>query len=259
MSRLRSLALVAACALLPARAQAAMTCASANFSAVSIDTSTVSASKTVTIPTDVPAGAVLIAGILNRTDESTTLTSVSDPVNGAWGAAVGPVDSAGATFRTWMAYKVNSAALTGAGNRLVTVTTSGGVSTQIVAGWCSDGAGANTFDTSSAALHNDAVNDTNHDTGTLAAAGAGGIVGCAGANNALTSYTMDGAGESQLTGVAAGQRISCFFEATGGAGNYGFEITSNPTLANSFLIASFLTPSAGGGGRVQRGTLIGVW
>lgn len=255
---LRRLLLTALLLAAPAAAQAAMTCAASNFSAVSIDTSTASASKTVVIPVDVPSGAVLIAGILNRTDESTTLSSVSDPVNGAWGAAVGPVDSAGSTFRTWMAYKVNSAALSGAGNRTVTVTTSAGVSTQLVAGWCSDGAGANTFDTSSAALHNDAANDTNHVTGTLAVAGAGGIVGCAGANNALTSYTMYGAGESQVTGVAAGQRISCFFEATGSAGSYGFEITSNPTLANSFLIASFLTPSAGGGGRVQRCPLVGV-
>lgn len=238
------LGLLAALACWPTAAQAAMTCSAANFSAVSIDTSTASASKTVVIPVDVPAGALLIAGILNRTDESTTLSSVTDPVNGAWTGSVGPVDSAGATFRAWMGYKTNSAALSGAGNRTVTVTTSAGVSTQLVAGWCSDSGGALTFDTSSAALHNDAANDTNHDTGTLAAAGAGGIVGCAGANNALTDYTADGTGESEITGTAAAQRISCFFEATAGAGNYGFEVTSDPTLQNGFLIASFLSPAA---------------
>jgi hypothetical protein len=49
-----------------------------------VDTSTASASKDVVLASDVPAGATIVVGIFNRTNETATLDSVSDPVNGTW-------------------------------------------------------------------------------------------------------------------------------------------------------------------------------
>lgn len=221
-------------------------CSGSNISAASIDTSTASSSKTVVIPTDVPSGATVYFGIMNRTDESTTLSSVSDPVNGTWGGTtVGPIDSSGGTFRTWFRILVNSAALTGSSNRTLTATTSAGVSTQLIAGWCSDSNGAQTFDTSGA-IHNDALNEVTHTTSTLTTAGAGMVIAVITSNNAFTSnYSNLGPGDVMVSGApAAGQRIAIIYEQRTGSGTPGFVADSTPTLSSVWLAASFLSPSA---------------
>src|SRR3990172_5015345 len=109
-----------------------------------IDGTTVGTTATLVLPTDVPAGATIVVGIANRTDETTAISSVADPVNGTWPATPqGPIDMAGSEVtRVWLYYFVNSAALSGAANRTITITFGASITHASVAGWASDDAGA---------------------------------------------------------------------------------------------------------------------
>lgn len=205
-----------------------------------------STTHNIVLPSDVPAGASIVVGILDRADETTTLTSVADPVNGTWDGATlrqGPTDFAGGTSRTWLVVLTNSAALTGSSNRTLTVTVSSSLTLHAAAGWVSSDAGALTYD-AVATIKNDAANDTNHDSNTVAATGAGVAIGFHAINNAQTSGpTVDGAGESNLTtGTETGRRTYMYGETFAGAGNYGFEITYATSCAGMFFVVALKEP-----------------
>lgn len=202
--------------------------------------------KTVTIPTDVPLHATLVIGILDRADETTTLTSVTDPVNGAWTVASGPTDSGAATHRSWVAYKLDSAALTGT-NLVVTVTWSTGISSQLVVGWFAD-------DSESAATHDvtatpaeTSPSSTTLTSPSLSAAGAGGMIGFAFNNATVTTITAGGTGESVVKSGVAGERVWAFFETYAAGGAKAFEITTDTSIAPMFHAVAFAVPGGGGG------------
>jgi hypothetical protein len=226
-----------------------------------VDTSTASASKTVVLASDVPAGATIVVGIYNRTDETTTLSSVADPVNGTWTLGTvlrqGPSDNAASTARSWYVALTNSQALSGAGNRTITVTTSVGISTQLVAVWASSDLGALTFQTM-ATLFNPGANTTDWTSttngNTVAASGAGCIIAYVGWANSQTIPNPSGGGETLQTTVsdAGSYRSNIYTETYASAGTYGIEVTTPSTTSGLFHVGAFLEPAASGGALLLR-------
>lgn len=208
--------------------------------------------KTVVLASDVAAGATIILGILNRTDETTTLTSVADPVNGTWDGSTlrqGPTDNSGSTFRTWYVALTNSLALTGASNRTITVTLSAGVSVQFVAQWSSSSLGVLTFQAMATVL-NQGTNTTTHTSNTIAASGAGSLVGFLALNAAQASAPTGDASPletNQTTGSDAGSwRTNLFTEDFASASTYGLIATVPTTSTSQYHVGAFLEPAAGG-------------
>lgn len=223
-----------------------VTASNANFIRA-IDTSVGGAAgpMTVVIPTDVPAGATIIVGILNRTDETTTVTTLSDPVNGSLAAGLrqGPTNTGNGTLRTWIYAFTNSAALSGAGNRTLTIDFSATISAQVVAGWLSSDQGAMTYD--AAATVFDPASTTNWDSNNVAASAEGVAVGFMAVENGQAGgITVDGAGETHLTTVsdAGSFRTNLFSEVVPSAGNHGFEITVVNTTIGLFHVISLIEP-----------------
>jgi len=66
--------------------------------------STTTVTKTLT---GVPAGATVVVGVNNRTNETTVISSIADDKDGTWtlNYVAGPVDSANVTMRAWLAYR----------------------------------------------------------------------------------------------------------------------------------------------------------
>lgn len=225
-----------------------MAISSSTGATVSIDTSTATTTKTCVIPSDVPQGATIFIGVMNRTNEIATLDSISDPVNGSWnltGAVSGPADSAGSTQRSWLAWRHNSAALSGAGNRTLTITTSAGISSQLVGGWVD-------LDGSTSALTTDEFDPTPHDYGSntldfdsdaVTCDAAGCIVGFAVTNNAQSTAWSEDSGGSTISAQAAGVRAGLFFKSTT-AGAQSFTTTPAATTHGQFHIVAFLEPGA---------------
>jgi len=219
------------------------------------DVGAANATPTALIPTTIPAGATLTLFAINTSDETTTLNSVTDPVNGSW-TIVDTTNSAGSTFRTYTAYKLNAGAASSSGDRTVTLTFSAAINSQFKVGWVSSDLGAMTYGGSATVLST-ASNNTNLDSNTVALSGAGCLVGGFGTNNAQTSTpTMDGAGESVLTPNSmpgSGTRSYMVFQAVASAGTHGFEVTLAVSATCNFHVMSFLEP----GGSTGRGRLVG--
>ena len=196
------------------------------------------------LATNVTATATVVVSIHNRTDETTTITSVVGSLNGAYTLAEGPTDHTTATMRMWSYYFLNSAG----GAETITVTFSGAINSNIVAGWCLDDAGAQTFDVDVAGEDGIASHptDADADSPTLSAAGGGGILGFIATNNVVT-FSADGAGETNIEGGAGGQRLTAFFEAYASGGTKGFEATGSGNTRIVWHVLAFLTPAAGGG------------
>lgn len=172
-----------------------------------IDTSTASATKTFVMVSDVPSGATIVCVFLNRTNETDTLDSVSDPVNGTWTSPIidGPDDSNGGTYRSYMVRRHNSAALTGAGDRTITFTTSAGVSSQIHCSWLSSDQGAMSDD-GVATTVNDSSNSTDADSNTVSVSVANGVLYCSWVvnNSQGTAPTQNNGATNQIPGTPAG-------------------------------------------------------
>lgn len=192
--------------------------------------------------TSVPAGATIVLGIQNRSNETSVISGISDDVNGSWtlNYVAGPFDTANGTLRAWLAYRNNCAA----GTTNVTVTFDGAINSQLAANYIVSDQGAMTYDAASTTL--DQTTATNIDSNTVAATGAGGIVGyiATGNSQANPEPTADGAGESRITSGQAGGRSFLFFEANASSGSYGIETTCDSTVA-VFMVGAFKEPSSG--------------
>lgn len=188
----------------------------------------------------VPANGTILLGILDRSDETTALSTIADTVNGAWtpNLVVGPVDFTNGTSRLWLAYFLNSAA----GSPVITTTFDTAINSQVAACWISSDQGVMTFDV--AATTSQHATSTDIDSNTLTAAGAGAIVGflTTGNSQADPEPTADGAGESRVTSGAAGARAFLFFEAYASGGTKGIETTCDSTVA-AFAVGAFLEPA----------------
>jgi hypothetical protein len=219
-------------------------------SAVTISTTTGAGNetKTVPLPSNVPAGATIVLGVFNRTDETTAITGVSDGTNGAWslsGTVSGPTDDSGGTGRSWLIVKTNSAAITTPAD--VSVTFAVGVSTQMVVGWVDFDGSTSALTLDGFATPTNTVSTTDVDSNAFAATGAGAIAGVAILNTAQTSWTADGAGESRICDIPAGSRIALFFESYATSGSYGFVTTPGTAGRSMFHVAALLEPGGGGG------------
>lgn len=190
----------------------------------------------------VPAGATLVLGILDRSDETTTISGISDDVNGAWtlNYVAGPVDSTNQTYRCWQAYRNNCAA----GTTNVTVTFNTAINSQLAVAYITSDQGEMTFDAAATVYHS-AGAETNVDSLTATATGAGAIVGFLCTNNSQTDPepTADGAGESRITSGQAGARAFLFFETYTGSGSYGIETTGDSSIA-MLMVGAFKESAA---------------
>lgn len=190
----------------------------------------------------VPAGATIVLGIQNRSNETAVISGISDDVNGAWtlNYVDGPDDIVNGTMRCWMAYRNNCSA----GTTNVTVTFDGAINSQLAANYIVSDQGALTFDAAATTL--DTNTATNIDSNNATATGAGAIVGYVSCGNSQgdPEPTADGAGESRITSGQAGARSFLFFEAYASAGSYGIETTCDSTVA-LFMVGAFKEPSSG--------------
>jgi hypothetical protein len=199
--------------------------------------------------TGVPAGATIVLGIQNRTDETTEIVSIADTVNGAWtpNYVNGPVDSTATTMRGWFAYFNNAAA----GDPLITMTFGSAISSQVAPGYIVSDVGVLSLD-AVATVYQSAGNETNVDSNTATATGAGAIVGFEVMQNSQADPepTADGAGEARMTAGQGGARSFLFFETYSAAGSYGFETTTDSAAA-MFMVGAFLEP--GDATKIARG------
>lgn len=205
----------------------------------------------------VPANATIVLGILNRSDETTAIDSISDDINGTWtlNYVSGPYDSTNTTFRSWLAYRNNCSS----GTTTITVTFGAAINSQLAVGYLSSDAGAMTFD-AAATVSETALAQTNADSNNAAASGAGAIIGFASMNNSQADPepTADGTGESRITSGQSGGRAFLFFETYAAGGNYGVETTTD-SACTVIHVGAFL--EAGGGGSTykrRRGMMMGV-
>jgi hypothetical protein len=218
----------------------------------SINTSTAGGTetKTIVLTSDVPADGTIYLGIMNRTNETATISSIADPVNGTWSThqISGPTDSAGSTFRTWFVVLPVSAALTGAGNRTISVTTDVAVSLQMVAMWESSDQGAMTFQEFSTP-QNTSSNTVDYDTVAISATGAGSLVAFLSVANGQASAPTVDLGETavnETTGSDAGSfRTTLFSETISSASSVQVNCTIPTTSVGTFTGAVMLE---GGGG-----------
>jgi hypothetical protein len=143
---MKRLGLLLLALLVPGQAWATVTCTASDFVAGSGTASTTLA-ITITVPSQTNRRPVI--AISDRSDETTTISSVVDNNSGTWtcrGAC--PDDmSTGATIRTWF---YEQSTLGGTGSTTVTVTFSGAINSSGVAGTCY-GSGASLDYVSSAA------------------------------------------------------------------------------------------------------------
>lgn len=226
-----------------------------------------SASPTVTLPTSVPAGACIVLGVLNRTDETTTISSITDTVNGTWniaapnstgGLASGPTDHSASTYRVWLLYRLNS----DVGTPTITVNFSASIITQMVAGWIDDSTGPEVFDVAATAA-NVTGSNTVAASNTLTAAGSGAIVGFFTSNNAQTDPepSVSEGNEVRLTPTQAGSRACLFFETYTTGGTKGFTGIAMDSGNYIFQCMALLAPTVGSHERtplVGAGVLTGV-
>lgn len=237
----RLLLLLACVMLLSQPVQAAVSCTSTNFA---FNVAGASTTIAVTFPTANSAGDFKFLAVFDRTDETTTISSVVGSVDATgWTVAEGPVDFTNGTARGWTIYRANATA----GTEVVTVTFSAAINSQAVGGWCSGVATTTPLDASAAVMHTGGTNTTTWNSNNASATMAGGIIGATFTNNAVT-YTINGAGETQLSCGAAGQRLCVFFEPYASSGSYGFQLTASGTGAiGMFFVDAFKEPGGGGG------------
>lgn len=202
----------------------------------------------ITFTNNVPAGASIVVGFSNRTNNTEVVSSVSDGTNANYSEASVSTNGGGSTGRQHLYYINNSAALT---TPTVTINwQTNSISTQIHACWLSSNLGAMTFD--GAAVAAQFATATQISSNTIAVTGAGGIVGFAGFNNAQASAPTD-LGTDEIVfkfDSALASRTVTFFQPYA-SGTPGFEGgTGGIDLASSangaFLAAAFKEAVAGG-------------
>jgi hypothetical protein len=215
----------------------AMTASSSNFDYTPFTANSAPANA---VPTSVPAGATVICAILNRTNETATVSSVVGSLNGAYTLAEGPSDSSAVTARVWTYYFLNSAA----GSETITVTFDGAIDSHLVTGWCEDDAGAQTFDDAAITYNGTATAATPFSTSGLTVAGGGGMLVVGGSNNTNT-FTDFGTDESLVSAVGSGQRLGVFFKSYTTAGSKTFTMTPGSSYAAVMQSVAFLTPGGG--------------
>lgn len=197
-------------------------------------------------PTHVFSGAVSSGDvgfllIQNRTDETTTITSVTDTSSNTWTAVAGsPVDHAGGTTqRTWLYVCQNMAA----GTPTVTINFSGSISSTYAAQIFTGAANSGQPDT----------NDNPADQGSSTALAAGSINPASTGMVLVASVTTGGvtssgttAGYTQQT-TAAASRVHLWTKAS--TSGVAEAMTSTWNASTGWIVFNVnIAPSGGGGG-----------
>lgn len=125
--RLRWLLLLAL--LMPNQAWAAITCTTTDFN-TGLGTASTTLAVTETIPAQTNRRTIL--AVQNRSDESTTISSVADDNGGTWTLRQGPTPAANTTIYTWFYERDN----TNTGATTATVTFSGAINSVGIMGTC---------------------------------------------------------------------------------------------------------------------------
>lgn len=188
----------------------AITFAAANFSAVQFGAA--STTLGIQLPTDVPTDAAIFLIVHNRTNETAVISGIADgAAANTWtlGTVVrqGPNDHSTVSMRSWVIVLTNAVALSGAANRLVTVTFDGAITSQGAGGWVSSDQGAMTFG-NVGTFTDKTANDTTFQTNSVSPAGASGVIiaGGAAANSQGAAPTAGGS-DTMLTTHGAGMRV----------------------------------------------------
>lgn len=225
---------------LASSADAAVACASANWAQ---NQSSASTTIALTFPSATTAGQTKVIGVFNRSNTTNVISSVVGSVDATgWVVIQGPTTVEAFTDGVmWSIYRPNATA----GTETVTITFDGAINAGIVGGSCT-GMAAASLD-ASATPTQFVGNTTNWDSNTVSATQAGGIIAFTATGTNSITFTIDGAGESQLNCGTAGQRICAFFEPYASAGSYGVELTSSSSIQGSILVSAFKEPAAAGG------------
>jgi hypothetical protein len=221
--------------LIPNATKAAMSCSPSNFVVVMASSNTTS--QSITLPTSVPNGALLVLGVYNRTENGATVNSVTDTLNGSTGWTQGSSHS-----NSWFYYKTNS----NAGNLTITANFSSPINNHLVAGWCNDVDGVLVYDSAASTLIFPGLTAVNSNTVTTS--NAGGIVGFVATDGAVT-FVTNGSGETKVSpNFDSFQRVHMFHELYNSSGTYGFQTTASSLVSGAFHVLSFrvggaVTPS----------------
>jgi hypothetical protein len=207
-------------------------------------------SQAIVLPADVPAGAAICVGILDRAD-SRTVSSISDPVNGTWSSTERSAMTSGGGVRSTVHVLTNSAALTGSSNRTITVTLSATGSFNMMAGWVNSSLGALTFD-AAATITNNTTNTTAWSSGTATSTGAGVLFGFMGINNGCNSTPTLNSGETLLFNFNTGNsgtpdapaagRSQSFAKTYASAGSQSMSITLADANAGQMHLVALKEP-----------------
>ena len=220
------------------------------------------ASRVLELPTDVPAGAVIVVGVHFRNSNVITADSISDPVNGTWSSPFvqGPFDNTeGDTdIRTYVGLLENSAALTGSSNRTITITFSASVNQISFVGWISAD-GALEFDAAATAKEYTSL-VTSLTTNNVTATGAGVLIGFAAFENNESANPTYSTGDSSLASYQADggyDRCIPFGRTIGAAGTYNTAFTvPDSNYGNLHLIA--IKEASGSASAPKRSLLLGI-
>lgn len=206
---------------------------------------TAAASPTRAFAGAVSAGDLLFIAIRNGSDETTTITSVTDDVNGAWTAVEGPSDHASATLRVWVYCCANSAA----GTPTVTVNFSGAINGHLAVAALSGAQTSTTPDAEGTTRVTSGAADTTHTSNSVSNVAIGGILGVV-FSSATVTITASTGTDTVITTDST--RAFLIFTAAPSVTSYTQAVTSSGGTHTTQMIASWA--NVGGGTRKHPST-----
>jgi hypothetical protein len=150
----------------------------------------------------------------------------------------------------------NSAALSGASNRTVTLTTSAGVSTQIICGWMDSSVGVMTDDQADATPVNDGSNSIDADSDSLTPSSQPGVLVCGwNVQNSQSAVPTQNGGETNWNTQVGTNRVFLAYKTFSSTSSINCDTDLNKSAAAIVPVYTFLEPTASGsdGSLMMRG------
>lgn len=223
-------------------ASSALAQLSMSTSTAATGTGSSSATVACALPGTTPDGALLVIGALLTANETATISSVSDSVNGSsgWTLVSGPADDAGGTMRSWFYYRENSAE----GSITITLEKSGSETWWAVCGYATGAATSGALGVKDETPPNVSSAGVQHDSDALVASRAGAVIGFLATN---VNHTVDALGTNEVNLNTGSFRGNLIYEPFASGGTYNLEATVNTAARSSFHSAVFLSPAAASG------------
>lgn len=209
-------------------------------------------------PTRAFAGAVsegdlLVIAIRDGSDETTTITSVTDSVNGAWTAVEGPLDHGTATFRGWLYCFPNS----GAGTPTVTVNFSGAINGHLAVAAFSGAQTSATPDAEGTSRTTSSSGDTTHTSNAVTNSAAGALIS---AIFTAGSVTLTASTGTDTIVTTTSTRAFIIFTAAPTSSSKTQAVTSSSGAHSIQTATAWLEAGGGGGGGATHpGRFDGWW